>query len=166
MFKVTVNTDQEREIELSGNDFTINGRQGTWDKISIGNHRFHIVKDNRSYTCEVLQFVKEKKTFSIRVNGTVYQVQVKDRFDALLKQLGMEEAAVHKINAIKAPMPGLVLKVIVTEGQEINAGDSVLILEAMKMENVIKSPGTGIVKNIKVKAKDAVEKNQVLIELK
>ena len=97
MFKVTVNTDQEREIELSGNDFTINGRQGTWDKISIGNHRFHIVKDNRSYTCEVLQFVKEKKTFSIRVNGTVYQVQVKDRFDALLKQLGMEEAAVMMV---------------------------------------------------------------------
>ncbi|MEP7127256.1 MAG: acetyl-CoA carboxylase biotin carboxyl carrier protein subunit [Chitinophagales bacterium] len=166
MFKVTVNTDQEQEIVLSGNDFTINGQQGTWDKISIGNQRFHIVKDNRSYTCEVLQFVKEKKTFSIRVNGTVYQVHVKDRFDALLKQLGMEETAVHKINVIKAPMPGLVLKVIVTEGQEINDGDSVLILEAMKMENVIKSPGTGIVNTIKVKAKDAVEKNQVLIELK
>lgn len=166
MYKVTVDNDKEQEIELSGNDFTIDGKQGSWDKISIGNRRFHVVKDNRSFTCEVLQAVKEKKTFTIRVNGNIYQVKVKDRFDALLKELGMEGAAVHKVNSIKAPMPGLVLKVMVQVEQEIKEGDSVLILEAMKMENVIKSPGAGIVKAIKVVAKDAVEKNQVLVELK
>lgn len=166
MFKVTVNAGTEQEIVLSGNDFTINGLQGNWDKISVAKGRFHILKDSRSYNCEVLHFVKEKKTFSIRVNGNVYQVQVKDRFDALLKQLGMEGAAVNKVNTIKAPMPGLVLKIMIEEGQELNTGDSVLILEAMKMENIIKSPGRGIVKTIKVKAKDAVEKNQVLVELR
>ncbi|MEO5647843.1 MAG: acetyl-CoA carboxylase biotin carboxyl carrier protein subunit [Chitinophagaceae bacterium] len=166
MFKVTVNADPEQEIVLSGNDFTINGLPGSWDRISIGNGHFHILKDNRSYSCEVLDFVKEKKIFSIRVNGNIYNVQVKDRFDALLKQLGMEGTAVIKVNTIKAPMPGLVLKIMVEEGQELNTGDAVLILEAMKMENIIKSPGTGIVKTIKVKAKDAVEKNQVLVELK
>lgn len=74
-------------------------------------------------------------------------------------------AATHKVNVIKAPMPGLVLKIMISENQDINEGDSVLILEAMKMENVIKSPGTGKVKIIKVKERDAVEKNEVLVEL-
>lgn len=69
------------------------------------------------------------------------------------------------MNVIKAPMPGLVLKIMISENQDINEGDSVLILEAMKMENVIKSPGTGKVKIIKVKERDAVEKNEVLVEL-
>lgn len=165
MFKVSVNNEREQEIKFTGNKFTINGKSGTWDKIAMGNKRFHIVKDNQSYTCEVLQFVKEKKSFSIRVNGTVYEVQVKDRIDALLKQLGMEANAVNKVNVIKAPMPGLVLKVLVVAGQELIEGDSVLILEAMKMENVIKAPGPGKVNSIKVKAKDAVEKNQVMVEL-
>ena len=166
MYKVKVNNDAEQELEFSAGDFTIDGKKGSWDKIAIGNQRFHIIKDNRSFTCEVLKFTKEKKTFTIRVNGTVYTVQIKDPFDLLLKQLGMESTATYKVNVIKAPMPGLVLKVMVEEGQKVNAGDSILILEAMKMENVIKSPGSGIIKAIKVHAKDAVEKNQVLIELK
>jgi biotin carboxyl carrier protein len=62
-------------------------------------------------------------------------------------------------------MPGLVLKIMISEQDTITEGDSVLILEAMKMENVIKSPGSGKVKSIKVKERDAVEKNQVLMEL-
>ena len=62
-------------------------------------------------------------------------------------------------------MPGLVLKLMAKEGDEIKTGDSLLILEAMKMENVIKSRGEGKIKHIRVKERDAVEKNQVLIEL-
>lgn len=166
MHKVTVNSDPEREIVLSGNEFAIDGMEGTWDKVEIGARRFHIVKDNKSYTCEVIDYLKEKKSFIIRVNGTIYRVGVKDRFDALLKQLGMESTSVAKVNSIKAPMPGLVLRIMVEEGQEIKQGDSILILEAMKMENIIKSPGSGTVKAIKVAAKDAVEKNHVLIEFK
>jgi biotin carboxyl carrier protein len=62
-------------------------------------------------------------------------------------------------------MPGLVLKLFVKEGDEIKEGDSHLILEAMKMENVIKSPGNGKVKLIRVTERSAVEKNQELIEV-
>ena len=165
MFKVKVNDDKEKEIVFSENDFTVDGKSGNWDKISIGPGRFHILKNNHSYTCEVVNADLEKKKFEIRVNGTIYSVQVKDRFDELLKKLGMEGTSAHKVNNIKSPMPGLVLKIMVEEGQEIKQGDSVLILEAMKMENIIKSPGIGKVKAIKVNIKDAVEKNQVLIEL-
>jgi biotin carboxyl carrier protein len=165
MIKVKTNGGSDREIILSGNEFTVDGKQGTWDKIALGNNRFHVLKDNRSYRCEVLSTDRSKKTMEIRVNGNICRVEWKDRFDELLQKMGMEDKAGTKVNVIKAPMPGLVLKIIASEGMEIKQGDAVLILEAMKMENVIKSPGHGIVKAIRVKPKDPVEKGQVLVEL-
>lgn len=166
VYKVKVNGGKELEIVFSGNEFTIDGHHGSWDKIVVGKNRFHILRNNRSYNCEVISADREKKLFVIKVNGKIFNVGVKDRFDELLHKLGMENSSSRKVNNIKAPMPGLVLKVMVKEDQEIDEGDSVLILEAMKMENVIKSPGKGTVKTIKVKIRDAVEKGQVLIELK
>ena len=68
-----------------------------------------------------------------------------------------------KLNEIKAPMPGLVVRITVEEGAEVKKGDSLLVLEAMKMENVIKAPGDAVVGKIKVNAGQAVEKNQLLI---
>jgi biotin carboxyl carrier protein len=65
---------------------------------------------------------------------------------------------------IKAPMPGLIFDIKVKEGDEVKKGDAVLILEAMKMENILKSPGDGTVKSIKIKKGQSVEKNQVLIQ--
>jgi biotin carboxyl carrier protein len=91
-------------------------------------------------------------------------VNVKDRFDILLEQLGMANAGVAKVNDLKAPMPGLIVSIQVQVGDNIKKGDSLLILEAMKMENVLKATGEGKIKNIKVNTRQNVEKNQVLIE--
>ena len=71
----------------------------------------------------------------------------------------------QKVTDVKAPMPGLVLGVSVEIGQEVQKGDGLLILEAMKMENVIKSVGEGIVKAIHIEQGKAVEKGQLLIEM-
>ena len=165
MFKVKVDNDPEKVIEISGKEIMLEGKSIAWDQIEIGKNRFHILMNNRSYVCEVLSADAQKKSFEIKVNGKIGSVIVKDRFDELLHHLGMDKVTSHKVNVIKAPMPGLVLKLMVKGGEEIKAGDSLLILEAMKMENVIKSPGAGTVKLIMVKERDAVEKNQVLIEL-
>jgi biotin carboxyl carrier protein len=75
----------------------------------------------------------------------------------------MESLVVNKIFDVKSPMPGLVLEVNVAPGAEVKKGDSLVILEAMKMENVIKSPADGIIKEVFVKPTEAVEKNVVLI---
>jgi biotin carboxyl carrier protein len=63
-------------------------------------------------------------------------------------------------------MPGLVLNVMVEEGQKIKKGDAILVLEAMKMENILKATSEGEVKKILVKKGDKIEKNQVLVSLK
>ncbi len=82
----------------------------------------------------------------------------------MVNRMGLSVAAASKISDIKAPMPGLVLSVQVQEGQEVQHGEPLLVLEAMKMENLIKSPGSGRVKRIHVSNGNTVEKNQLLIE--
>ncbi|MTI30260.1 acetyl-CoA carboxylase biotin carboxyl carrier protein subunit, partial [Xanthovirga aplysinae] len=127
-------------------------------------HNYHIIKDNKSYKAELVNADKNTKSFLFKINGEQIEVNVKDRFDLLLEKLGMNEAAGSKVHELKAPMPGLILDILVKEGEELQKGDPILILEAMKMENIIKSPGNVEIKSIKAKKGESVEKNQLLVE--
>lgn len=164
MLKVNVNNKKEHVV-LMENDAsgTIDGKEFSWDVIEVKNGSFHVIRNNRSYTVEVVKADMNEKSFLVTVNGNKYQLNVKDKFDELLKSLGLDNMKSSKVNEIKAPMPGLVLDVRVAEGTEVKKGDPVLVLEAMKMENILKSPTDGVVKKINVKKGMAVEKNQVLI---
>lgn len=142
----------------------LNGQPFTLDRLELGNGKSHVIFNHKSYSVELLSFDKETKQAIISVNGVKYPVQLKDRFDDLLKSLGMEDAGQKKIKNVKAPMPGLVLNLTVNEGDTVEKDSPLLILEAMKMENVIKSPGAGVVKKINVNKGQAVEKGAPLIE--
>lgn len=164
MLKVKVNNKKEHTIVLDGAaNGTIDGEAFEWDVIEVKNGSFHVLKDNKSYNVEVIKSDAAEKSFLVSVNGNKYQLNVKDKFDVLLKSLGMDNLNASKINEIKAPMPGLVIDIRVAEGDTVKKGDAILVLEAMKMENNIKSPTDGMIKKINVKKGVAVEKNQVLI---
>ncbi|MCT4663776.1 MAG: biotin/lipoyl-binding protein [Flavobacteriales bacterium] len=154
-FQINKNLDQS----MSLNDQEIN-----WDLVKTGKTGFHILKDNQSYLVDIVSINKEDKTTNIRVNGTDYQISMKDKMDLLLESMGMSSMATKKIKNFQAQMPGLILDLKVEIGQEVKEGDPLLVLEAMKMENVLKSPADLTIKNILVNQGDAVEKKQVLIE--
>jgi len=162
MYKAIVN-EKAHEIVLDKDQITIDGNPFEWDMVEIGKQSFHIIHKDKSYRAEVLSFDREAKSITLRINGNKYTVDVKDKLDLLLERLGMDKLASNEVKDIKAPMPGLVLDILVKEGDEVKKGDQIMILEAMKMENVLKSPGDGTVKTIKVKKGDGVEKNQVMI---
>jgi acetyl/propionyl-CoA carboxylase alpha subunit len=126
---------------------------------------YHLLLNNKSYFIEILAFDTNLKKCNVKVNNKTIDVDYKDRYDLLLNILGIDDKSGHFVNNIKAPMPGLVLKVLVEKEQTISKGDPVIVLEAMKMENIIKSPGDGKVKSIVVTEKQAVDKNQILLEL-
>ena len=134
-----------------------------WDCKALNPHTFHIIKDGLSYTAEVVKTDYTTKTFTILVNKLRFELQVQDKFDILLAQMGMNNANTQKIGSLKAPMPGLLIDIKITEGQEVKKGDILLVLEAMKMENVLKAPADAIIKSIKVQKGKNVEKNEVLI---
>lgn len=135
-----------------------------WDLVEYAPNCFHIIHNNKSYRAEIVKADAATKTFTIKVNGAVQTVTIKDKFDLLLEKMGMNASSASKINNIKAPMPGLIIDLKIKAGDTVNAGDALLILEAMKMENILKSPGGGVVRTVKVKKGDSVEKGQILIE--
>ncbi len=165
MYQVNINEQKPISIEFKDDATFVNGQKTDWDLIKTGENLFHVLQNNLSYNAEIISANAEEKSLSIRINNNIYQVSVKDRFDILLAQMGMNSASATKVNDLKAPMPGLVLKINVSEGQAIKKGESLLILEAMKMENVLKAASDGLIKAIKVKQGNTVEKGQLLIQI-
>lgn len=157
-------SDKEFEV-VFGNDSklngSVNGQSFDWDISQLGDNLFSIIKDNRSYNVEVLEPVDGKTR--LKVNGNLYETETIDKFDELLKSLGMEKGGASKVNELKAPMPGLVLEVAVSAGDQVQKGDRMLVLEAMKMENVIKAPADATVASVEVEQGKTVEKNQVMV---
>jgi len=163
MFTV-INQNTSYSVEKAEEMLTVNGRQIVWDLKWVSDRKIHFIYQNRSIEAELLDFEKETKTVQIRIGNKVASLQLKDQNDLILEKLGMNMSSSAVLKEIKAPMPGLILELKVKAGDEVKKGDVVLILEAMKMENIIKAPGDGIVKLVKVALKDSVEKNQVLIQ--
>jgi len=105
------------------------------------------------------------KVYKVEIAGEGFQVQIKSQLDQILDTMGLNKPKMSKIESIKAPMPGLVIEINVEEGQKVSENEKILILEAMKMENVIKIPHEAVVKKINIVKGQAVDKGQVLIEL-
>lgn len=164
-YKVFYKEDKSHEIELENHQIKIDGKNTEIDLVKLLDNKFHILQNHKSYNLEVIHADYKLKRFSIKVNDNIYDLNLQTELDALLDKMGMSNTADEKMDNVKAPMPGLVLDILVEKGQHINKGDNLIVLEAMKMENIIKASGSGLVKDIKVNIKDAVEKNQLLIEM-
>lgn len=134
------------------------------DAIMLEASKFHVLKNNKPYKAEIISADFISKKYSIKVNNNVYEVAISDALDELIKSMGIERGRTKEVNAIKAPMPGLILEINVSVGHEVKENDPLLILEAMKMENCFLSPRDGVIKSIAVEKGNAVEKGQLLIE--
>ncbi len=165
MLKVTVNGNNEFDIQLSGEKMTIKGKEVLPDLVKISETRYHLILNHKSYRINILE-KRSEKDLTVEVNGNKYDLGIKDRYDQLLHEMGMDTMTAAKADFIKAPMPGLVINILVKEGDEVEKDTPLLILEAMKMENILKATSHGTVDQIKVNIKDAVEKNQLLISFK
>ena len=147
------------------NTFDLTEKQiATLDSIQLQDDQAHILKDHRSYTTKILENDFLNKSYTVKVNHSEYEVSIANDLDQLIKEMGFEVGAGKQVNAIKAPMPGLILSIHVEAGQEVQENDSLLILEAMKMENNFNSPRAGKIKSILVEKGQAVDKGQLLIE--
>ena len=163
MYTAKVN-DLTFEIEASPDGFIVDGKETPVDIARIEDGYFHILLDFQSYRAEIVEVDTAAKRFVIKINGKQYPVILKDRFDLLLEKMGMNSNSGARVNIVRAPMPGLIISLKVNDGDRVKAGETLLILEAMKMENIIKAPGDATVRSVKIRMGEGVEKNQVLIE--
>lgn len=135
------------------------------DLTSTGDFEFHILQNNQSYKVRTLHADFNNKTLTLEVNGNKYELKIEDEYDQLVKKMGLSAGGSQKIKNIKAPMPGLILDILVEPGQTVEKGTQLLILEAMKMENVLKAEGEGVVKSVEVAKGATVDKGQIIIEM-
>ena len=164
MLQVKVNDKYNFEVDKQIDKLVINKEAVAADIRQLSAAAYHIINNLQSYNVEVVSFDRAEKTAEIKVNNNIYSISAKDQFDILLDKLGLSSLNAAKVSEIKAPMPGMVLKVFVTEGMEVKKNDNLFILEAMKMENIIKAPADVVVKTVKIKPGDKVEKGQILMQ--
>lgn len=116
------------------------------------------------------------KKFNITVNGNAYEVEIEEVKAAAPVAAAPKAApaaapapkaapaaAAAGDNTVTAPMPGKIVKLVASVGQAVNAGDVLLILEAMKMQNEITAPAAGTVKSFTVNAGDSVKPGQTMV---
>jgi pyruvate carboxylase subunit B len=156
---VKVVGNQQYEIEIDGDgELTVNGEKREVDFLTLGPSLYSLITDNMS-----LQVVVEDADnhYDVLMKGHLYEIQVLDERALLMAQrrggLGVSSGEVH------APMPGLIVAVPVTVGQAVEAGQTLVILESMKMQNELKSPSSGIVETVRCEAGQTVDKNTLLI---
>lgn len=135
-----------------------------FDAIAVDENKLHILHQNIPYTAEIVTSDFNQKSYTVKVNNNNYTVAISNELDILINELGFEVGLTKQVNAIKAPMPGLILEISVIVGQIVKENDNLIILGAMKMENSFLSPRDGVIKSISVVIGDAVDKGQLLIE--
>ncbi|MFB1004002.1 MAG: acetyl-CoA carboxylase biotin carboxyl carrier protein subunit [Bacteroidia bacterium] len=162
MAQIEVN-NSNFEIHNIADRLVLNDSNLDYDIIILPNGDYHMTLDNKSYTIKVLDKNTSTGNLTVLINGRTISTTLQNKLAKLLKSMGMESGK-RKLKELKAPMPGLVLNVLIQVGDEVTEGQELIILEAMKMENAIKSPQDGIIQSIAVQNQDKVEKNQILIE--
>lgn len=99
------------------------------------------------------------------MDGFRFEVEALDERTRTIRDMAGTSAGPAGTMPIIAPMPGLIVRIAVTPGDEVQIGDGIVVMEAMKMENELRAVGPGRVKAVLVSAGQAVEKGAVLVEM-
>lgn len=163
-FESTIDS-QTFEVTIS-DDLTsasVNGRDIPIEVVKQSRERMLLRSGTKLYSIDNITI--EGETISFSLNGRFVETSVKDEQELLLEKLGFSTQKMSSAGLLKAPMPGKILELMVNEGDDVDEGTPVIILEAMKMENELKSPAAGTVVRVDIQPNQNVEKNQSLLEI-
>jgi biotin carboxyl carrier protein len=157
----------ESEIVVQKQDHQIltDGKPVDFEVLEMGRDSIRLKLKNKIYHLDIVKKGDEESGWRLKINGKEAEVTLKTELDLLMEKLGGSSAQAGGARQIKAPMPGLIVKLVAQVGDTVSKGQILLNFEAMKMENQLKSSGNGRIKAILVKPGDKVEKGQILVEL-
>lgn len=156
--------DIKNSVTISDNsEVIIESQKHHYEVIELCRNDFVLRIDNKIY--EISAHRKNSDQYALFINGKVIDVIVRTGLQERASSLIEQSADFKHRMEVKAPMPGMILKVKKNEGENVEKGDSIIILEAMKMENDIKSPFSGVISEVRVKENNPVEKGAVLFTI-
>ena len=155
--------DRTFDIRWNGGHLYLHDEATNYAFEQVSGNHYLLVLNGRSVP--VVIDANGDGTAQVTLDGRTTSVRVKDERALLMERFGLDAGDDAAQREVRAPMPGLVLRVAVEAGQDVRAGDSLLVLEAMKMENELRAAGDGVVKAVHVAAGTAVAKTELLLEL-
>ena len=161
---ITTIEDKQFVIEIiDDKHINVDGKIHEVDFESVsGQPVYSLIVDGKSHESYVQQ---GEDNWQVLLRGRLYPVTVEDEREKRLRAAAGSGVAESGEFLLKAPMPGLVVTILVEEGQEIKKGQVILILESMKMQNELKAPRDGTIGRIRVKAGESVEQRQTLLSV-
>ena len=139
----------------------VNGQERDVDFLNLGGDLFSIITENRSLEAVIND---DEGQIAVMMSGRQFEAQVLDeRAMLMMQRRGTQTTGSGEV---KAPMPGLIVAVTIARGASVAKGETLVVLESMKMQNELKSPIDGVARAIHVEAGQAVDKNELLVEVK
>jgi pyruvate carboxylase subunit B len=155
--------EETREVVVEDGCVLVDGMSLRADLATLfGSDRRHLRLDGRSLP---LFARRNERGWVVELEGRHFEVTVEDERARRIRELAAQVAPVRTTRVLKAPMPGLIVRVEVTEGQEVEPGDGLVVMEAMKMENELRAEAPVRVSSIEVRAGQAVERDTVLLKM-
>ena len=164
MIRSKVNDTHDFFIEKIKDRFIVNGEKTDLGIVQLDDTNYHIIYNDKSFMVTITQHDIQNKRFEVKVNEHTYHVEHQDENDLLLEKMGIQKGSVKTTDELRAPMPGLIVDICVKEGQKVASGEPLIVLKAMKMENVLKSPHEGIIKKLLVMKNQKIEKDAVILQ--
>ena len=161
-YEAKVNEDHTLEIASENGQFLLNGQAPAEFHVT-GPHSFQVVQGGRNFRVHVVSVDTQAQTVVLKVNGKRAVVKLTTEIDRMLQRLGIHAKSNARASDVRAPMPGQILSIPVVPGQAVEKGDPILVLVAMKMENVIKAASAGTVAKVLVQPGENVQKGQTLL---
>jgi biotin carboxyl carrier protein len=160
---ITTINDKTFEVDIDKDGgVTVNGEPREVDFLALGGSLYSLIMNDQSIAAVIDE---QHGTYEVQIGGRQFEAKVLDERSQLMLArtgAGMDESGEI---AIKSPMPGLIVSVLIKEGQEIEAGQTMVILESMKMQNELKAPRKGLVVRIHVTAGQTVEQKKTLVTI-
>ncbi|RMF95508.1 MAG: biotin/lipoyl-binding protein [Candidatus Schekmanbacteria bacterium] len=162
MFEILIGNDQHTvEVEKTDKGYKIlidNEESIIADAFFLKDDLLSIISNNKSY---LVNLKNESRNYTVDLNGETFKLEVYE--EGSTRRVKREKAGAQGKQTLKAPMPGKVVKLLVKEGDEVEAGDGLIIIEAMKMENELKASVKGVVKEINAEEGKTVNAGEPII---
>ena len=150
-------------LEITPDGVKLDGEEVVASMRPVGPAGYSLIVDGRSVRAVVEP--NADGTLRVTIDGNAHEVEVRDEHAMLMERFGGRSAGAGGIRHVRAPMPGMVRAVNVAEGDTVEEGHGLLVLEAMKMENELRAEVSGVVRAVHVGPGSAVEKNQMLVDI-
>lgn len=162
-FIVTLNNKKHFVKLIDNSKVELNGKVYDVNLTEINQHAFLIKLNNVPF--EAAYKNNGNGNYSFLIEGAYRNISVKTRLQEIANEIISNKEVERKVHNCRAPMPGLINKILKKIGENVNIGDPLAILEAMKMENELRSNYKGIVKEIMIKEGDTVEKDSIIMTI-